>query len=270
MQQCSIGSNVTDSDDRWLVRKGRIEDAKKALLRLTSKSNTTFNLDQTISLMIHTNELEKSIDAGTSYWDLFKGTDLRRTEIVCCVWMIQIFCGYPLGGAGAYFFEQAGFHAKDAFNLNLGFPALGFVGCILSWFLMERVGRRTLYVYGLAGMFVILMTIGLIAIPPERPAISWATGGLIFAFVFVFDLTVGPACYALVSEIPSTRLRIKSVVLARSSYNVAGIFINVINPRMLNPSSSWYLRGKAGLVYAGFCLASLVWAYFRLPEPKVS
>jgi MFS transporter, SP family, general alpha glucoside:H+ symporter len=252
-----------------LVRNGRIGEAKKALLRLTTEKNHNFNVDQTVALMVHTNELEKSVDAGTTYWDLFKGTDLRRTEIVCCVWTIQVFCGLWLGGAGAYFFEQAGFPPADAFSLNLGLPALGFIGCITSWFLMQHIGRRTLYVYGLAAMLALLLLIGFLAIPPARPALSWATGSIMFLFVFTFDLTVGPVCYSLVTEIPSTRLRIKSVVLARSCYNAASILGNIITPRMLNPSA-WNLRGKAGFAWAGFCFLSLVWTYFRLPEPKVS
>jgi hypothetical protein len=68
---------------RWLVRKGRIEDAKKALLRLTSKNReTNFDPDETVAMMIHTTALEEKITRGASYWDCFRGTDLRRTEIV--------------------------------------------------------------------------------------------------------------------------------------------------------------------------------------------
>ena len=37
-------------------------------------------------------------------------------------------------------------------------------------------------------------------------------------FVITYDLTVGPICYCLVAEIPSTRLRITTAVLARNAY----------------------------------------------------
>jgi SP family general alpha glucoside:H+ symporter-like MFS transporter len=86
-------------------------------------------------------------------------------------------------------------------------------------------------------------------------------------FVFTYDLTVGPVCYCLVAEIPSTRLRIKSVVLARNFYNIASIVANFLNPPILNPSA-WNLRGKGGFIWCGFCLLSFTWTYFRLPEPK--
>ncbi len=67
---------------RWLVRRGRIEDAKKALLRLTSKNKeTNFDADETVAMMVHTTALEEKITQGASYLDCFKGTDLRRTEV---------------------------------------------------------------------------------------------------------------------------------------------------------------------------------------------
>ena len=86
-------------------------------------------------------------------------------------------------------------------------------------------------------------------------------------FVITYDLTVGPICYCLVAEIPSTRLRIKTAVLARNAYNIASICANFLNPPILNPQA-WDLRGKGGFVWCGFCLLALVWSYFRLPEPK--
>ncbi len=75
----------------WLVRRGRFDDAKKNLLRLTSLSRETdFDADETIDMMRHTTELEQEITGGASYLDCFKGTDLRRTEIVCMTWVRRL------------------------------------------------------------------------------------------------------------------------------------------------------------------------------------
>ena len=43
---------------RWLVRHGKIDQARAALQRLTTKKNTEFNVEYTLAMMIHTNELE--------------------------------------------------------------------------------------------------------------------------------------------------------------------------------------------------------------------
>jgi MFS transporter, SP family, general alpha glucoside:H+ symporter len=252
----------------WLVRQGRIDEAKKALQGLTSKKNDRYSVDDTVAMMIHTNTHEKYVSEGTSYFDCFKGTDLRRTEIICCVWMIQVWCGIWYGGNVVYFLEQAGFDSTKAFDFGVGENAIGLCGTICSWFVMRRVGRRTLYLFGLGIMFTILMIVGFMGIPSNSPSgIGWASGALLTCFVFTYDITVGPVCYCLVSELPSTRLRIKSVVLARNAYNIASIVANFLNPPILNPSA-WNLRGKGAFIWCGFCLLSFAWSFFRLPEPK--
>jgi SP family general alpha glucoside:H+ symporter-like MFS transporter len=56
--------------------------------------------------------------------------------------------------------------------------------------------------------------------------------------------------YSIVAEIPSDRLRTKTIVFARNLYNVMGTINGVIAPYMLNPSA-WHWRGKAGFFWAG-------------------
>lgn len=133
---------------------------------------------------------------------------------------------------------------------------------------MPRVGRRRLYLVGLTVLLTCLLIVGFLGIPPASDtALGWASGAFLIIFVFTYDLTVGPVCYCLVSEIPSTRLRVKTVVLARNAYNIASICANFLNPPILNPTA-WNLRGKGGFIWAAFCLISLTWTYFRLPEAK--
>jgi MFS transporter, SP family, general alpha glucoside:H+ symporter len=180
------------------------------------------------------------------------------------IYVPGIHCRAPLSVAGKGTLETylptyiCYFHFSDQDT------ALGF----LSRSVMRYVGRRTLYLYGLAIMFTILVTVGFMGIPKDGPAVlGWISGGLLMLFVFTYDITVGPVCYCLVSEMPSTRLRIKSVVIARNCYNIASIVANFLNPPILNPTA-WNLKGKGGFVWCGFCFLSFVWSYFRLPEPK--
>jgi SP family general alpha glucoside:H+ symporter-like MFS transporter len=158
-----IGVVFAPESPWWHVRKGNVEAAKNALRRLTSDEHAEaadFSVEDTVAMMVHTNELEIQAAAGTSYWQCFKGTDLRRTEIVSLVWVIQTFCGSGLMGFSIFFFRSAGLTAKGAFDMGMGQYALGAVGTISSWWLMNWVGRRTLYCWGLAILTAILIVIG--------------------------------------------------------------------------------------------------------------
>ena len=251
----------------WLVRHGKLDEARAALLRLTSRNNANFNVEDTLAMIIHTNELEIQQTSGTSYIDCFKGVDLRRTELTVMTWVIQQTSGSPMMGYGTYFMEQVGLSNSNAFSLGVGQSAMGFVGTVCSWFLMPHFGRRTLYLAGQIAMFIILIIIGGLGIPAINGSVGWATGALLLILTFAYDISVGPVCYSLVAELPSTRLRIKTVVLSRNVYNVCGIIINTLQPRFMNPTA-WNWRGKTAFFWAGANLLGLVWTYFRLPEPK--
>jgi SP family general alpha glucoside:H+ symporter-like MFS transporter len=210
-----IGVLFAPESPWWLVRKGRIAEAEKSVARLTS--DPTFNCHESVAMMVQTNELEKEMTAGTSYLDCFKGVDLRRTEVVCLLWAAQNMCGAGLMGYSTYFYTQAGLSTVHSFDMALGQYGLGILGTLLSLVLMSHFGRRTLYLSGLGILSILLFTIGFIALAPrDSSAASWTTGSMLLVYTFFYDSTVGPVCYSLVSELPSTRLRIKSVVLARN------------------------------------------------------
>jgi len=264
-----IGIWLAPESPWWLVRRGRLEDAKRSLMRLTARNTgSDFKPDEAISMMVHTNEVEREQMAGTTYADLFKGVNRRRTEIVCVAWMTQALCGSSFMGYSTYFYQQAGMAVENSFNMSLVQYALGFIGTLTSWFLMTHIGRRKLYFGGQIVMAVFLVTIGCVALAgKENTTAQWAIGSLLLVYALTYNCTVGPVCYSLVSELTSTRLRTKSVVLARNCYNICNIITNIITPAMLNPTE-WNWGAKSGYFFAGTCLCCAVWTFFRLPEPK--
>ena len=153
--------------------------------------------------------------------------------------------------------------------MSLGTYALGAVGTILSWFLLGWFGRRTLYLWGQVGMIILMLAIGFCGFSgfSGSTAAQWAIGSMVLVYTFVYDATVGPVCYSLVAELSSTRLRNKTVVLARNCFNITGIIANTLTPHMLNPDA-WNWGAKTALFWAGSCILCATWTYFRLPEPK--
>lgn len=262
-----IGTMFAPESPWWLIRHDRIEEARQALLALTSRnSGIPFDVESHVEMMKVTNQFEIEVSSGAHYWDCFRGTDLRRTEIAAMVWMTQAFCGVPFMSYSTQFYLRAGLSSENSYSMSVGQTGLGFVGCLITWWFMSMFGRRQLYLWGLSAMFVILMAIGFCGIK-DNSASAWAAGTLLIIFLFVFQLSVGPVCYSLVAEIPSTRLRIKTVVIARAAYNAGGFINNALMPQMIG-LNAWNWGAKCGFFWAGIDFLFVVWTYFRLPEPK--
>ncbi|KAJ3938312.1 uncharacterized protein N0V96_011557 [Colletotrichum fioriniae] len=261
-----IGLFFAPESPWWYVRHNDKASAKRALLRLTSRNQPNFNPDETIAMIEHTNELEKRAKEGVTYADCFKGIDLRRTEIVVGIWLVQTLGGQNLMGYFAYFLTQAGMDPGNSFSLSMGQYALGMVGTAGSWFLMSRIGRRTIHFSGLCAQFCLLLIVGCLSFSNTNASV-WAIGAMLIVFTFVYDFTVGPVTYSLVSELSSTRLKNKTIVLARAGYNASNIFVNVMTNYQLS-STAWNWGARTALFWAGTCLLSSVWVYFRVPEPK--
>lgn len=65
------------------VRRGQIDEAKSSLRRLRqSTPNRDLEVARTVAYIQYTTELEKAETAHTTYWECFRGVNLRRTEIV--------------------------------------------------------------------------------------------------------------------------------------------------------------------------------------------
>lgn len=248
------------------VRLARYAEAEQSVMRLSSIGKDQAR--QCVAMMVHTDELEREISQGTSYFDCFRGVDLRRTEIVCLTFMAQPFCGSAMGGTPAYFFVQAGLSTSISFKMSVGGLGLAFIGTVVSWWLMHLFGRRTLYLWGLGLLTAVLMTVGFISVGAgDKTAGNYAQAAMMVIWLLVYYLTVGPICYAIIGETSSTRLRNKSVCLSRIAYYIAQVICNVINPYMLNPTAgNW--QGKTGFFWGASAFVFFVWTWFRLPETK--
>ncbi|OAA57582.1 Sugar/inositol transporter [Niveomyces insectorum RCEF 264] len=258
----------------WLVRHGKIAEAEKALQRLSRAGSGpggaeahAVETQQMLALIQRTNDREREMEGSASYFECFKGVNLRRTEISAMAWAIQILSGLSLPFYAVVFFEEAGFPTEQAFNMNVGMTALGFVGTCLSFVLIPRFGRRTLFFNGLLVLTGLMLLIGFMGIAKNRPPIIDAEAALLIIWFFVYFLTVGPLAYVIFTETSSTRLRGHTVAIALIAYSSWGIVYNVASPYLINASAAG-LGAKTGLVYGAISLLCCFWCYFRLPECK--
>lgn len=255
-------------DSPWdLVRHNRLDDARKALARLHTA--TAEEIEAMLALIIHTDNQERELrTVDTTYKQCFSGIDARRTEVACMSFIGQVTLGVCILGSTSYFFQQVGLTTTQVYSLNLGANGLGVMSMFLFWiFLLPRVGRRTIYIAAGVVIFVLLMLVGILETHSGSSSVGMGQACLMLIFTFVFQGTIAPLGWAIPAEIGSTRLRQKTVVLARNAYYITSTIGGVLNSYMLNPTA-WNLRGYMTFFWAGTAFLQLIWAWFRLPESK--
>lgn len=152
--------------------------------------------------------------------------------------------------------------------MGVGYLAVGFVGCIASWWLITKVGRRRIYISGLATLALLMILIGILDCVPNyesRPGVIWAQSTLMIVWNGIYDLTIGPVCFVLICEVSATKVRAKTIAVATAVQAFCGIIMTVAIPYMINPDQA-NMRGKLGFFFGGLSAISLVWAWFRIPE----
>jgi SP family general alpha glucoside:H+ symporter-like MFS transporter len=226
----------------YLVRKGRLEAAKKSLQRLSEPEHNV-DYDAVLALMVHTDRVEKEEQAGVNLWDAFRGTNGRRTEIACMAFLSQITDGGALCYSGSFFFEQTGIGADASYGIALAGTGIAFLGTCLSWLYLARWGRRTIWLYGFYALVAILFTIAILGCVEQTVPVAWAQAILCIAWLGAYSMSVGPIVYTIVAEIGSTRLRTQTVVLGRSTYYLGNIIGGVLEPKFMSPTA-WNAAGK--------------------------
>ncbi|KAF5025867.1 hypothetical protein F66182_2049 [Fusarium sp. NRRL 66182] len=254
----------------YLIRRGKVDEAEKALRRLAKKDfYTEQSMAETLALMKHTNEMEKVEAENASFKDCFHGTNLRRTGIVCMAWVIQILNGQSITNYAAIMLRSVGMSATNAFNYNMGIQSVNIIATAIAISLMGRVGRRTFYFYGSAGIGVCMLIIGILGFVPKLTSVAIITAAFLIVVQCIFKVSLGPTTYVVVAETASSRVRAQTIVLGRAVYVCGQIIVQQLNPRMLNSTDdAWNWGAKTGMFYFGLCFIWAIWIFFFLPETK--
>ncbi|KAH8673385.1 general substrate transporter [Xylariales sp. PMI_506] len=251
----------------FLVRKGRLDDARATLRRIRHKDTTDEEIEQTIALIDYTNKMEIEVNKSSSYAECFRGKNLWRTEIVCIVQMAQTWGGNGINVQTVQFLEQAGLSEQGAFDLNLILNSQYLTFGLICIWLMTKFGRATIFTIGLMISDVFLFAIGILGCVKQSTAVSNAIGSLLLVSSVVYIATVAPSSYTIIGEVPSSKLRAKMISLSRVAFNLSGLVSNVLIPRMLT-GGAWNLGAKTSFLFAGTNALIWVWCIFRLPETK--
>ncbi|KAL5120316.1 hypothetical protein ACEQ8H_001874 [Pleosporales sp. CAS-2024a] len=248
----------------WLVRKGRLEEAERAVGRLGRRSR--LQPAENVAMMRRVIELERTVKEP-SLIELFKGRDLYRTAIVCGVYAAQNLTGNLIANQAVYFFEQAGMSTSTAFAMGLITSALQWIMVMLSWILTSYLGRRTIYVWGSLINVVFLIALGVAGSVAVTRASNLASASLGLIVSVLFTLGPAPASWVIIGETSAIRLRPLTTGVGRASYYLVNIPCIFLSSYMLNADQA-NLRGRCGYVWAATGFVCFLLAYFFLPEMK--
>jgi MFS transporter, SP family, general alpha glucoside:H+ symporter len=112
---------------------------------------------------------------------------------------------------------------------------------------MPYIGRRTIYVWGMGGMCLTLILIGILNVWTDRKGVALTQAALTLLWTFIFQLSAGQLGWALPAEMGSTRLRQKTICIAKNVNGITGLVVGVLQQYFMNPQA-WNLKGYVGYV----------------------
>uniref|UniRef100_A0A3B5AM79 Solute carrier family 2, facilitated glucose transporter member 4 n=1 Tax=Stegastes partitus TaxID=144197 RepID=A0A3B5AM79_9TELE len=238
------------------------EHHAKSLRRLTGR--------QEVGDMLAEMKEEKrrmDMERKVSIPELFRSS-LYRQPIVISI-LLQL--SQQLSGVNAvknyrihyiFIFMKAG--VQSPVYATIGAGAVNCAFTVVSLFLVERMGRRTLHMLGLGGMCIcaIVMTIAL-ALLDSVPGMSYLSMLAIFGFVAFFEVGPGPIPWFFVAELFSQGPRPAAMAVAGCSNWTANFIIGM---------GFQYVADLCGpyvfLIFAALLLFFLIFTFFRVPETR--
>jgi SP family general alpha glucoside:H+ symporter-like MFS transporter len=141
------------ASDLFVARKHNHDKSKKALFKINGYISG-YDVDREYATLQTEIQHEEQLQTGATFFELFKGSNGRRTAIATLAIAAQPLFGAAITfGFNAYYFAAAGI--RDPFLSTLIiFLVLNFI-VVVSFYTTERVGRRPMYIFGAAAMTVL-------------------------------------------------------------------------------------------------------------------
>lgn len=174
-------------------------------------------------------------------------------------------------GYSTYYMQLAGYSTEMSFRLQIVQQIMSLIGNIMSYFVIDRVGRRNVMVYGLGILTAILMVTGGLAVVgsetgnPNAGGAIKGTVALILVYCWWYNLTIGAAGYTILAEVSTSRLRIKTIAIGMALQNALYTMWSFVLPYLFNPDKA-NLGAKVSFIFGGLCVICLVYLWFYQPE----
>jgi sugar porter (SP) family MFS transporter len=288
------GLMLLPDSPRYFVKKGQIEKAIDSLARVRGQPRDSEYVQGELSEIVANEEYERQMIPSTSWFGswaaCFKGSlweqksNLRRTILGTSMQMMQQWTGVNfIFYYSTPFLESTG-ALTNSFAISMIFTAVNVGSTPLSFWTVERFGRRAILIVGAFGMLVCQFLVAIIGVTvgfnkthpnPEDPDKSLADNvsavnaqiAFICIFIFFFASTWGPGAWIVIGEIFPLPIRSRGVALSTASNWLWNTIIAVITPYMVHEDRG-NLKSSVFFVWGGLCTCAFVYSYFLIPETK--
>lgn len=144
----------------FLIQRGNFTAAKRSLSRLYGSKN---HIDARLAILckqVAQERAQAETHSNAGYLELFRGINFKRTFTVFWLFLAAGLNGASLLSQNTYFLIIAGLPAVHAFDVGIGGFALAIIAIVFSWFYMEKFGRRSIWLAGVAVNTVTMAIIG--------------------------------------------------------------------------------------------------------------
>lgn len=272
-----IGMFFLPETPRWLMSRGREDEARKVLDRIEDPEF----IDSSIADM----KSDIEIDKGQEGFRVIFKPWLRNALIIAMgIMFFQQFVGI---NTVIYYspkiFLAAGFEgAEAAVRAAVIVGVINVLFTIVSLFVIDKLGRRKLYFIGVTGIFFALVCMGLGFMLPG--AGKWFLVISMLVYIAFFAISLGPLGWLMVTEVFPTKVRgLGASIGSLSNWgfntlvvwtffkmaNAIGNAKEVVVPEGKDLSEVCpSCVGGVFWIFAAVALIGLIWGYFYIPETK--
>jgi len=239
---------------RFLYLKGKKDEALRVLERIGGKQLANEEME----------EIKKSITGGSVSFRMLLDPKLRKV-----LWVgfgLAVFV--QLSGINTIIdyapkiFATAGWKLDTGLFATFGLGLVNFAATWVSILIVDRFGRRPLYIIGSAGMTVALLGLTVAGIIGHFSGITVLL--LIIVFLIFFSACVGPVFWTYMSEIFPNRIRGTAMSVPVFTQWVFNALIVLVFPAMLKHLTTAISFG----ILATFSLGQLLFTVKYMKETK--
>ncbi|KAH8783982.1 general substrate transporter [Hyaloscypha finlandica] len=279
-----IGLFLLPESPRYFVKKGKLDEAARALSNVRGQPIDSEYIQDELAEIIANHEYELSVVPQTTYFaswaNCFHGglkspaSNLRRTLCGIGLQMMQQLTGINfIFYYGVVFFKSLN-TISNPFLISLITTLVNVLSTPISFWMVERFGRRNLLILGGTGMVISQYIVGIIGVTvgqdkgkdTNKAAVS-AMIAFICINISMFASTWGPCAWVVIGEIFPLPIRSRGVGLSTSSNWFWNCIIAIITPYLVDKQYA-NLSSKIFFMWGSLCIISVLFAYFLVPETK--